>query len=262
MIGPHDTVHDANCVGLRSVTRSQGATARRPRGSIDELPSGALRVRVYAGVDPVSKRRHDLIEIIAPDPGPTDGRVPLATGCSARLRNGGTRDQGHGGSAPGALPRPVRRCCCHVDALPGLRPQPPLAVLRQDQDGRAGRGHSRCVLRGVASMPGPLLWALLTFSTAPPPRIVVITALPSTAAGRWVQQPSGTCTSSCRAPTSARCGGSGSSVNPLTQAQPPAAPVPNPHPPSASEAAQIVNEAWKDPDGGALIWLVMTTGAR
>ncbi len=51
-------------------------------------------------------------------------------------------------------------------------------------------------------------------------------------------------------------------VNPLPEAEPPAAPVPNPHPPSASEAARIVNEAWKDPDWGALIWLAMTTGAR
>jgi integrase len=51
------------------VTRSLGAAAGRTRGSIDELPSGALRVRVYAGVDPVTKRRHDLIEIIPPGPG-------------------------------------------------------------------------------------------------------------------------------------------------------------------------------------------------
>ncbi|MGH3802282.1 MAG: tyrosine-type recombinase/integrase, partial [Pseudonocardiaceae bacterium] len=51
-------------------------------------------------------------------------------------------------------------------------------------------------------------------------------------------------------------------VNPLRQAEPPAAPMPNPHPPSAAEAARIVNEAWKDPDWGTLIWLAMTTGAR
>jgi hypothetical protein len=51
-------------LSLRAVTRAQSADARRTRGSIDKLPSGALRVRVYAGVDPVSKRRHDLIEII------------------------------------------------------------------------------------------------------------------------------------------------------------------------------------------------------
>jgi hypothetical protein len=31
-------------------------------------PAGALRIRVYAGVDPVTKRRHDLVEIIPPGP--------------------------------------------------------------------------------------------------------------------------------------------------------------------------------------------------
>jgi hypothetical protein len=66
------TRHDTNRVSPRSVTRSQGPIPGRSRGSIDELPSGALRVRVYAGVDPVSNRRHDLIEIIPP--GPEAGR--------------------------------------------------------------------------------------------------------------------------------------------------------------------------------------------
>lgn len=51
-------------------------------------------------------------------------------------------------------------------------------------------------------------------------------------------------------------------ASPLPEAEPPAAPTPNPHPPSAGEAARILNEAWKDPDWGTLIWLAMTTGAR
>ncbi len=42
---------------------------RREQGSIDELPSGALRVRVYAGTDPITKRRHDLVEVVPPGPG-------------------------------------------------------------------------------------------------------------------------------------------------------------------------------------------------
>jgi integrase len=50
------------------MTRAAGQQ-RRQHGSIDELPSGALRVRVYAGVDPVTGRRHDLIEIIPAGPG-------------------------------------------------------------------------------------------------------------------------------------------------------------------------------------------------
>jgi integrase len=49
------------------MARSNGRK-KRERGSIDELPSGAFRVRVYAGVDPVSKRRHDLVETIPAGP--------------------------------------------------------------------------------------------------------------------------------------------------------------------------------------------------
>jgi hypothetical protein len=41
---------------------------KRERGGIFQLPSGALRVRVYAGTDPVTKRRHDLLKIIPAGP--------------------------------------------------------------------------------------------------------------------------------------------------------------------------------------------------
>src|SRR6266536_4678162 len=42
---------------------------RRARGGIDRLPSGALRVRVFAGYDPLTKKRHYLTEIVKPRPG-------------------------------------------------------------------------------------------------------------------------------------------------------------------------------------------------
>jgi hypothetical protein len=45
-----------------------GTRTKRGTGSIEKLPSGALRVRVYAGLDPLTKRRHELIEIIQPGP--------------------------------------------------------------------------------------------------------------------------------------------------------------------------------------------------
>ena len=47
-----------------------GSTRRRTRqrGSIDELPSGALRVRVYGGMDPIAKRRMYLTEVVPPGP--------------------------------------------------------------------------------------------------------------------------------------------------------------------------------------------------
>jgi integrase len=41
---------------------------RRPRGGVETLPSGALRVRVYVGTDPVSGRRHYLKEVVPAGP--------------------------------------------------------------------------------------------------------------------------------------------------------------------------------------------------
>ncbi|MDT7621644.1 MAG: integrase [Pseudonocardiales bacterium] len=36
----------------------------RQRGNVEEFASGALRVRVYAGIDPVTKQPHYLRETI------------------------------------------------------------------------------------------------------------------------------------------------------------------------------------------------------
>ena len=51
------------------------------------------------------------------------------------------------------------------------------------------------------------------------------------------------------------------SVNPVNDADPPAAAAPNPHPPTADQAARISGAAWTDPDWGMLVWLAMVTGA-
>jgi integrase len=42
--------------------RSSGKQ-QRTRGTIDKLPSGQFRVRVYAGQDPLTGKRHDLVEL-------------------------------------------------------------------------------------------------------------------------------------------------------------------------------------------------------
>jgi integrase len=51
-------------------------------------------------------------------------------------------------------------------------------------------------------------------------------------------------------------------TSPVAKAAAPTVPAPNPEPPSASQAARIVSEAWKDPTWGLFVWLAMTTGAR
>src|SRR4051794_9223541 len=49
------------------MTSASGAR-KRTRGEIETLPSGSLRVRVYAGTDPVSKRKHYLTETVPAGP--------------------------------------------------------------------------------------------------------------------------------------------------------------------------------------------------
>jgi integrase len=52
-------------------------------------------------------------------------------------------------------------------------------------------------------------------------------------------------------------------TNPVHAARPPAPPRPNPHPPTATEAARILQAAWdEDTIWGTFIWVAMTTGAR
>lgn len=52
------------------------------------------------------------------------------------------------------------------------------------------------------------------------------------------------------------------SVNPMPTGKPPSAPKPNPRPPTAAEAARILDEAFNDPAWGTFVWLAMVTGAR
>jgi integrase len=51
-------------------------------------------------------------------------------------------------------------------------------------------------------------------------------------------------------------------VNPAALAVPPSFKKPRPDPPSAEEIAAVLNDAWKDPAWGLLLWLVMVTGCR
>ena len=71
---------------------------KRSRGSVQELPSGSLRVSVYAGIDPVSHRRHYLREVVPPGPGSAANPV---CGPTAAIRCAESGDQGR------------RRCATH-----------------------------------------------------------------------------------------------------------------------------------------------------
>jgi len=46
------------------MARSGSTRRSRSRGEIETLPSGSLRVRVYAGIDSISGKRHYLTEVV------------------------------------------------------------------------------------------------------------------------------------------------------------------------------------------------------
>ena len=54
---------------IATVTVTSASRGRsRTRGEVEQLPSGSLRVRVYAGIDPVSKKKHFLVETVPAGP--------------------------------------------------------------------------------------------------------------------------------------------------------------------------------------------------
>ena len=53
---------------MRGVSVPSARRSRRQRGSVQELPSGGLRVSVYAGIDPLTGQRHYLRETIPAGP--------------------------------------------------------------------------------------------------------------------------------------------------------------------------------------------------
>lgn len=57
---------------------------KRTRGEIETLPSGSLRVRVYAGIDPVSKKRHYLVETVPSGPNAAREAEKCERGCSTK----------------------------------------------------------------------------------------------------------------------------------------------------------------------------------
>src|SRR6266511_2490183 len=58
---------------------SENGPRKRTRGEIVKLPSGSLRVKVYAGIDPVTKKRYYLDEVVPAGPQAADQAEKLRT---------------------------------------------------------------------------------------------------------------------------------------------------------------------------------------
>lgn len=239
-----------------------GEQTTRSRGRVETLPSGSLRVSVYAGTDPVTKRRHYLREVVPAGPkAPKEAQKVLrrlANQIDERQnpRTAATVDQllDHYFEVldrdASTMTTYARYSDKHIRPLIGTVKVGRLdgdvfdrfyAELRRCRahcdrkphvDHRTSRAHEcdhRC--RAHACKP-------LAASTVRQIHFILSGALKRSVRWRWLPS------------------------NPIDFAEPPAAPKPNPTPPSPDEAARILAEAWKDPEWGLLVWLVMVTGLR
>ena len=64
--------HMVRVLYARTMAEAKNGRRLRRRGEVEELPSGALRVKVYAGEDSLTGRRHYLRETVPA--GPTAAR--------------------------------------------------------------------------------------------------------------------------------------------------------------------------------------------
>lgn len=244
------------------MAKAGSSRSARQKGSIDTLPSGARRVRVYAGIDPVTKRRHDLIEVVPP--GPQADKIARATRDRlvnevAERRNPRTNttvdhllarylDQFDG--APNTLTLYRGYVRNHLSPFLGHRKVGQLdaemldafyAELRRCRthcNGRRSIEHRTSDAHECDARCVPHVCRPLGPTTVRHMHFILSGAYKRAVRWRWV------------------------SVSPIGQAEPPAAPKANPQPPTSADAARILNAAWRDPDWGTLLWTAMTTGAR
>ena len=235
------------------------AGKERARGAIDELPSGMYRVRVYAGVDPLTGKRHDLIELARTKREAERLRTKLLSQVDEQ-RNPRTR-----ATVNQLLDRYLEvldvegttRRTYEIYIARHIRPAlGPLQVGRLNSDvvesfyAQLRRCRERCGGKakhvkhrtqrkhecddGCRVLPCQPLSA----STVRQMHWILSGALARAVRWRWV------------------------AVNALDGAEPPAPPQPNASPPTPTDAGRLLAEAWKDPDWGAFIWTAMMTGAR
>jgi integrase len=235
----------------------------RARGGIDVLPSGGHRVRVYAGVDPLTGKRNYLTEVVPPGPGAAREAEKTRTRLLSQVderRNPRTKatlnqlldryleivelEHSTRRTYEGYLDRHVRPVLGPLplgrvdgEVLDSFYAQLRRCRLRCNRrqrlvDHRVTREHE-CVERCRPHQCKPL-----SPSTVRQIHWILSGAFERAVRWKWI------------------------AVSPTDAAEPPAQPKPKPSPPSPAEAARIINEAWKDPAWGTFVWLAMVTGPR
>jgi integrase len=244
------------------VPQARAARRRQRGGGIDRLPSGGLRVRVYAGIDPVTGRRHYLTEIVPPGPKAArqaevartrllnqvnERRNPRTNATVSQLLDKyldifdgdrGTLQKYRGYVRKHIEPfiGQVKVGALDADILDSFYAE--LRRCRDHCDGRRRIDHRTPTPHACDERCRPHECRPLGATTIRHMHFILSGAYKRAVRWRWVP------------------------VNPVGQAEPPAAPAPNPQPPSPQDAARMLNASWTDPDWGTLVWLAMLTGAR
>jgi integrase len=234
----------------------------RRRGRVRRLPSGSFQVTIYAGEDPLTGKRIDLSETVPAGP----NAAKRAEQVRARLLN--QVDENRNARTAATVNQLMDR---YLEVLDVDR------TTRRSYEGYI-RLHIRPLLGDlpVGKLNGEILDSFYT---------ILRTCRAHCGRKRTIdhctEEPDD-CDQQCRphvcrplATSSIRqvhgCLNGALSrairwrwiaINPLDQAERPRSVRHDPDPPSPEQAAAILNEAFRDPAWGMLVWLAMTTGAR
>lgn len=244
------------------MARPRGAR-RRQRGEIHTLPSGSLRVRVYAGIDALSGKRNYLVETVPAGPKAAAEAEKIRTRFINQIdeqRNPRTKATVNQlmdrylellDVEETTWQRYEQTIRCHIRPLLGHLPVARLggetldshqAVLRRCRehcDGRRAVQHAVDGPHDCTDKCLPHVCKPLATSSIRKVHYCLSGALSRAVRWRWI------------------------TVNPLDQAEPPRGSQGEPDPPTADQAAIILNEAFRrEAWWGTFLWLAMTTGAR
>jgi integrase len=235
---------------------------RRQRGKIETLPSGSLRVKVYAGIDAVTKKEHHLTEVVPAGPGAAAEAEKVRTKLLNQL------DEKRAPKTRATVNQLLDK---HFELL---------KVEPKTMEGYQSvtRNHIRPLLgdQQLGKIDGHTLDSFYS---------VLRTCRAHCGGRKFVErrkQGEHQCTDKCRSHVCKGLGdgalrkiravlsGAGKrakrwgwvGVNPFDLTEPLPAVRSNPKPPSVEQAARIATEAWRDLDWGMLVWLAFITGAR
>jgi integrase len=223
--------------------RGQGRR-QRSRGSIDRLPSGTFRVRVYAGVDPLTGKDHYLQDTATSAREAEEVRTRLLSQVDERRQPrskatvGMLLDRWLEVSDVEASTRNGYLSKIETHIRPTLGH---LAISKVDTEvlelfyARLRRCREQCNGRRAAGHTCQPLAA----SSVRQIHFILRGAFALAVRWRWI------------------------AVNSAVTARPPSVAPPNPTPPTSKQAAAMLTAAWEDdPDWGCLLWVAMTSGPR